>query len=1726
MLVLFFKMKRRSNQINIQQSQNINEKQATSKTAETEQLTIPANYSNKANTTSNSTSKSSDTNCGDLLSNSGFQKLVEKLIDETIKLSQYLEPIQAYRKVLDEELSKQAKNPKYGLNVQRIQEASNKLKVDAKDAQDFLYSEKNKMFEFRIQIELENRYPKELEEFTHIFQRLATAEKDDVFKALLKNLSYRLNIEYNKLELFFDLTNNMNKNTQSEKPKWDLEEKLEEIIKKLPEPNKSSYKINGQQESSELVLPKLVDQLLNEIEFDEPDRKEDNQHHQDQNLANLKANLQNEFNKVKESIKLLNIKLKNYSQKQIVSYVLKWSTSVKGKLSSNQIYEAIAIMSKANELATGGHVLRDIQILTVLIFHLKMPNKGRLCQVNTGEGNTTIISILAALKALQGSKVDVITSNAVLAADAINNKQLYYDLLCLNVAHNNFDDDYQGGKRACYNADIVYGNIGNFQFDHLRDRFLGYETRGSRIFDVVIVDEVDSMIIDNASHIAKLAEPYPGMESLRYIYIKIWQELINSEEKITSEFKKKIEEKLKNKSQDEANKEYAIMQEEFLDTINDKLRQSIKETKPTEINLIPKHLMNYAEEKLDKWIDNAIRAKYEFHLDQQYIIREQQKKNEKELNNNIKSKANNNVSDENEKELVIIPVDFQNTGITLKNTIWSNGLHQFLQLKHNLHLTSETLTSCFISNLGYIKQYATNNMFGITGTLGSKAEQSLLAEVYNLDFAIVPTYITKRFIENSGLVVKDEGFGLVVAAECLKRVQSGRAVLIICETIQGLKEIYSKLEEFKSKSNMKSENLNIKIYDNEDKSETVTHVPVKPGDIIIATNLAGRGTDLRTTDELEAKGGLHVCVSFLPCNKRVEDQAFGRTSRQGKRGTAQLIIKESEIQELGYRLDDLKSKDFSMSNIKQTRDVKETNRLKDIRENKVRGLEFQDELFNRFSQMYMQLKTKCKSKTEFGEIYYVLDDLKEYWTFRLESLLGKEEKFTKADAEVQFKMFIQKAAEKGIIKVSIANNDQQTTSLSSISVGTIQHNPYYSIQQAELLLTNRRPKEAKECIDHALDLAAETKDYFYSAYAMLFEVALEQGRSMMERFYQALGKLIFIDYEKDDEYKSKAIANLDKALKALDKELNYIKENLIGDEEKTGEVKLNENLTRIIVLTRQPDNNNEHKPSSSENLLVKHIISRRQTLILYVNHFKSLKEQMESSNDGFAINTRIPGYFKSVNEIKPTIMDVELNELGLVGLSTTFALRPVYDVPDQIIRSAQLQISMGLASLAAGFAIPPALPIMQQIAGTLIAEGICDFTLAILNGGAVGFDQHAYIKGKVISYAISAATLGLSALASSAKILDYAINAYGYVLHEVGAEHKPYDGTSTINLLYRSKMASNGSTGHFGDENSMSSPNNCLFDEMSRQMGVDSAALRFDAEQMRTVPYAMTEAMEILLQFGIHNREFTELIDRINDSMLVGGQHDQQDYSMFFQKFDEYMAEFGLNSNWEYYKIIIDKTKIFGAVDEVHVMKRNGVDLVTTVYGAIDKSTLRSGNRQDFQKNLKDFYKHLTNAGIMDDAGHLIASYNGGTGHAFNLAFQFRHLNQGWTIADSEGKYGPNLPNWRCLERIAHEFVDSGECTQVKIKVDVCYNADSNRPVNFIQTLECYRADGAAFNLPPVLYNNNPVELGLHTDSRDLIEHGVQGWYMFTTMAENSNQLPINNDSILLQNKILKNHRP
>lgn len=389
---------------------------------------------------------------------------------------------------------------------------------------------------------------------------------------------------------------------------------------------------------------------------------------------------------------------------------------------------------------------------------------------------------------------------------------------------------------------------------------------------------------------------------------------------------RKDELKSKNLQKSQFVSQYLEIENNLMTNITEQIKTNVKASINTAENkLIPTHLNEYVKKNLDLWIDNAIYAKYYCHEDKQYLV--------KKINN----------------EDVIVPIDYENTGVTLKNTIWSNGLHQFVQLKHNLYLTSESLTSSFISNIGYIRKY--KKIFGLTGTLGSMAERDLLSTAYNVNFAKIPTYKTKKFEEINLLTVNDFDLSAQVAVEAVEKCEEGRAVLIICETIDDLNNINKELESLKKFDDAK---YNIKTFADEDSSK-ITEEKLIPGDIVISTNIAGRGTDFKTSKEVESNGGLFVIVTFLPCNKRVEEQAFGRTSRQGNNGTAQIIMRGDEI---------LNRYDAGMF-LKDLRDKVEVARINEIKNVRLNEIDYNDRIFSLFSDLYVQLYKKHKNDREY-----------------------------------------------------------------------------------------------------------------------------------------------------------------------------------------------------------------------------------------------------------------------------------------------------------------------------------------------------------------------------------------------------------------------------------------------------------------------------------------------------------------------------------------------------------------------------------------------------------------------------------------------------------------------------------------------------------------------------------------------------------------------------------------
>ncbi|CAM4817144.1 unnamed protein product [Rotaria magnacalcarata] len=230
----------------------------------------------------------------------------------------------------------------------------------------------------------------------------------------------------------------------------------------------------------------------------------------------------------------------------------------------------------------------------------------------------------------------------------------------------------------------------------------------------------------------------------------------------------------------------------------------------------------------------------------------------------------------------IIIID-KNTGTDQSSSQWHEVLHQFLQIKHGCKLSLMSLKAVFISNVSYLKLY--QNLYGLSGTLGSRDEKQLLNELYNIDLIKIPTSKPKNFFEERPIISGyKEQWTNSIYDETKKKIIKDRSVLIICETVKHVDYI-SKCLVKRAMEDLQNDPSNI-IYDSLKKPyvykrehEEFTfgqgNELLNCGTVIIATNLAGRGTDIKLEQKLVEAGGLHVIVTFLPNNCRIEEQAYG-----------------------------------------------------------------------------------------------------------------------------------------------------------------------------------------------------------------------------------------------------------------------------------------------------------------------------------------------------------------------------------------------------------------------------------------------------------------------------------------------------------------------------------------------------------------------------------------------------------------------------------------------------------------------------------------------------------------------------------------------------------------------------------------------------------------------------------------------------------------------------------
>ncbi|KAL4499876.1 hypothetical protein ABPG72_015225 [Tetrahymena utriculariae] len=852
-----------------------------------------------------------------------------------------------------------------------------------------------------------------------------------------------------------------------------------------------------------------------------------------------------DFGSTLKNIPLSNLLLEKYflSEKPIKEWencnIKAWAQYVKktdlSLLNDQFIVEALAVVHRAIYLNNNHFQLSYTQIISCILFLKSRSNQGRILQIATGEGKSIIICVVAIILALFNKKVDIITSSQVLAERDAKDKKRLYSVFDISVGCN-CDNSYKHGIKECYKKDIVYGSIDQFKFDYLRDKYSNYGTLGSRKQVIPIIDEADFILIDECIKIARLTSNFPGMDLLQHFiyylnkrYLHLKESRVSVRGQIYFLNYELICQKLQDLHQDcQINNEIINNyiqgyidnpqknMEEISRLCNDEesyikqdLKKYIEELVSQKELLLPKALEQFVQSQLPKWIDCLIIEQF-YEVDVDFVM----------------------------PKGTLKPVDF-NTGIVQDQTSFCDGLQQIKQIQNNLEVSSETLTTNYISNYSYIQTYE-NNIIGLTGTLGSDNSRDFLRELYNVDLVNVPNSYHKQYIQFQDKLANDFASWIQeISNEAEREARKNRGVLVICENIKFSNLIYDVLKKI-------YEPFKLILYNQNLMEQEKSIQEIQEGYVIISTNLSARGTDIKTNDQIEKNGGLHVILTYKPANQRLEDQGLGRTARFGKKGTARLIINKEIFEQYGV-----------INSIKIQKIVYE---LEEIELNKIKqqiqDIKIKDELFFKQCQLQDKLRQSLCKKIIIQQIFQQYQYLPTLYESCVISSL-----------EEKWEIFLRKIEDRKIDSNNILNEYENFKNNQEILINQKQFtqmikNPFYKIQIGNDMLVNNtnqinQQHDAMFFYDEALRL---DNNLCHAAFVGKALLTLKRNQDQL----------------KDKDIKQNAIYFLQASLKGLADEINLLNEKHSYEECEEDEItQLKQQDTQKIQILTQLANNIE-----------------------------------------------------------------------------------------------------------------------------------------------------------------------------------------------------------------------------------------------------------------------------------------------------------------------------------------------------------------------------------------------------------------------------------------------------------------------------------------------------------------------------------------------------------------------
>ncbi|OUT15225.1 preprotein translocase subunit SecA [Campylobacter concisus] len=471
----------------------------------------------------------------------------------------------------------------------------------------------------------------------------------------------------------------------------------------------------------------------------------------------------------------------------------------------------------------------DVQLIGGMVL-----NEGRIAEMKTGEGKTLVATLPVILNAMSGKGVHVVTVNDYLAKRDATQMGELYNFLGLSVdviLSGGYDDNV---RQAAYNADITYGTNSEFGFDYLRDN-MKFEAgqKVQRGHNFVIVDEVDSILIDEAR--TPLIISGPTNRTLDG-YIRADQ----------------VAKQLTRGTPADPNVPGSKPTGDFIvDEKNRTIMITEAGISKAEKLFGVENLYNLENAILSHHLDQALKAHNLFEKDVHYVVKDGE---------------------------VVIVDEF--TGRLSEGRRFSEGLHQALEAKEGVKIQEESQTLADTTYQNYFRMY--KKLAGMTGTAQTEATE--FSQIYNLEVISIPTNLPVKRIDQNDLIYKtqNEKFKAVID-EVKKAHEKGQPVLVGTASIERSEVLHEMLK----KAGIPHSVLNAKNHEKE--AEIIAQAGVK-GAVTIATNMAGRGVDIRIDDEVRNLGGLYIIGTERHESRRIDNQLRGRAGRQGDPGMSRFYL--------------------------------------------------------------------------------------------------------------------------------------------------------------------------------------------------------------------------------------------------------------------------------------------------------------------------------------------------------------------------------------------------------------------------------------------------------------------------------------------------------------------------------------------------------------------------------------------------------------------------------------------------------------------------------------------------------------------------------------------------------------------------------------------------------------------------------------------------------------------